>query len=141
MSPKDKASTAAIIGNELMFQVIQKSQSSRVSSPFFPVSASDENKGVQGFQSFSFIFTVALKRRAGFGGGVHLYLMDLPVLVVLKDVGQQSPGLFLLDPTLVIVGFIIPPRSFSSPLGPETAMKSCPLTTPRELFSTECISL
>lgn len=38
------------------------------------------------------------------------------------------------------MGFTSPPRSFSSPPGPETSMKSCSLMTPRELFSTECNS-
>lgn len=59
MSPKDKASTAAITGNALTFQVIQKVKAVLFPPPFFPVSTSDENKGLQGFQSSSFILTMA----------------------------------------------------------------------------------
>lgn len=65
MFPKDKATTAAIIGNTLTFQVLQKVRAVPFSSPFFPVSSSDENKALQGSQSSSFVLTVAGKEGGG----------------------------------------------------------------------------
>lgn len=91
MSPKDKAATAAIIGNALTFQVIQKVKAVLFPPPSFLLAHQMKIKHCKVSILF-FCTDCGLERRAGFEVGV--YLMSLPVLVV--QVGKNLELTFLM---------------------------------------------
>lgn len=143
MSLKDKATAAAIIGNASTFQVTQKVRAvvfppplSPPPPPGLPVSASDENKRLQGFQSSSFVFAAARTEGQALGEGSISW-----TYLFLKVQGRKTQSRLLWSDT-GNTGFYQPSRFFSVSSGSRGTMKSCPLTPHKGLlFSTECIFL
>lgn len=78
MSPKDKATTAAITGSALTFQVIQKVKAVPFPPPSFLLAHLMKIK----LCKVSSPLLCGLKRRAGFEVGVCL--VNLPVLVIIE---------------------------------------------------------